>query len=99
MFLLKLVLKIIVLPLMLAVTLLQWAGVFLVGFSAVIFNLFAGLCFMVAVLSCLMGIANGATAFSTLIMGFVIFMIPHIGEAVVTVIAVFNSGLRDFLRS
>ena len=43
MVLLRLILKILVLPLIVAVTLIQWVGIFLTQFSTVIFNLLAGL--------------------------------------------------------
>ena len=46
MVLLRLILKMLALPLIAAVTLLQWAGIFLTQFSSVIFNLLAGLMFL-----------------------------------------------------
>ena len=39
MFVLKLILKVIAFPVMLIVTILQWFGAFLVGFSAAVFNI------------------------------------------------------------
>ena len=52
MFLLRLLLKLILMPVMLAVTLLQWIGIFLTGFSSVIFYILSGIVFLTAVLSC-----------------------------------------------
>ena len=49
MFLIKLLLKLLVLPIIAAVTLIQWVGIFLTQFSTVIFNLLAGLIFLIAV--------------------------------------------------
>ncbi len=99
MILIKILLKIAVLPLILVVTLVQWAGVFLISFSSIIFYLFAGLCFMVSVLSYLMKISTGAEAIRMLIVGFVVFLIPHIGEWIVIRIGAINYGLRNFMRS
>ncbi len=99
MWLIKFPFKVVAMPLMIAVTLIQWVGLFLIGFSSVIFNLFAGLCFMVSVLSYLMQISTGAEAIRMMIVGFVVFLIPHIGEWIVTRIAAINYGLRDFIRS
>ncbi len=99
MILIKLLLKIAVLPLVLVVTLVQWAGLFLIGFSAVLFNLFAGLCFLLSILGYLMQVSTGAESIKILIMGFVVFLIPHIGEWIVIRISAINYGLRDFIKS
>lgn len=79
MWLLKLPFKIVAIPLMIATTLVQWVGVFLIRFSSVIFNLFAGLCFLLSICCYLMRISTGAEALKMLIMAFVVFLIPHIG--------------------
>lgn len=99
MFLIKALCKLAVLPLIPAIMLIRWAGIFLIGFSSVIFNLSAGLCFLLSVLSYLMQISTGAEALRMLIMGFVVFLIPHIGEWLVDRIACINHGLRNFIRS
>ena len=44
--LIKLIIKLLVLPLIVAVTLVQWVGIFFTQFSTVIFNLLAGLMFL-----------------------------------------------------
>ncbi len=99
MILIKLLLKIAVLPLVLVVTLVQWAGLFLIGFSVVFFNLFAELCFLLSILGYLMQVSTGAESIKILIMGFVVFLIPHIGEWIVIRISAINYGLRDFIKS
>ncbi len=99
MFLLKLPFKLIAIPLVMAATLIQWIGIFLVGFSSVIFNLFAGLAFMVAIFSYLMRISTGSEALKMLIMAFVVFMVPAIGEWLIERIMGINEGLKDFIRS
>lgn len=81
MVLLRLILKMLVLPLIAAVTLIQWAGIFLTQFSSVIFNLLAGLMFLLSVVGWLMGICTGAETMRMLAVGFVVFIIPHIAEA------------------
>ena len=72
---------------------------FLVGFSSAIFYLLAGLFLLVAVLSYLMGLSAGAEVVKMIIAGFVIFMIPVAGDAVVTAVTALNMGMRDFIRS
>ena len=99
MVLLRLILKMLALPLIAAVTLLQWAGIFLTQFSSVIFNLLAGLMFLLSVVGWLMGIITGTETMRMLAVGFVVFIIPHIAEWLIVRIAVINCNLRDFLTS
>ena len=99
MVLLRLILKMLALPLIAEVTLLQWAGIFLTQFSSVIFNLLAGLMFLLSVIGWLMGICTGAETIRMLAVGFVGFIIPHIAEWLIVRIAVINCNLRDFLKS
>lgn len=73
---LKLPFKLLALPVALAVTIAKWIGVFLAGFAGVLFYIFSGLCFVLAVLSCLMGISTGAEAIRMLAVGFVAFVLP-----------------------
>lgn len=99
MFLLKLFGKIAAIPIMLILTLAKWVGVFLIGFSSVVFNLLAGLLLLVATLSYLMGLGAGPDALRMILAGFVIFMVPVAGEAIVTAISAANAGLHDFILS
>ena len=99
MVLLRLILKMLALPLIAAVTLLQWAGILLTQFSSVIFNLLAGLMFLLSVVGWLMGIITGTETMRMLAVGFVVFIIPHIAEWLIVRIAVINCNLRDFLKS
>ncbi|MEF2738959.1 MAG: hypothetical protein U0O18_05140 [Clostridia bacterium] len=96
---LRLMLKILALPLIAAVTLIQWAGIFLTQFSSVIFNLLAGLIFLLSVVGWLMGICTGAETMRMLAVGFVVFIIPHIAEWLIVRIAVINCNLRGFIKS
>ena len=99
MVLLRLILKMLALPLIAAVTLIQWAGIFLTQFSSVIFNLLAGLMFLLSVVGWLMGIITGTETMRMLAVGFVVFIIPHIAEWLIVRIAVINCNLRNFLKS
>ncbi len=99
MFVLKLLLKVLAFPVMLIVTFLQWFGVFLVGFSSAVFNILAGLFLLVAGSSYFLGLASGPDALKMLAAGFVIFMIPIIGDWIVTAVTSVNIGLRSFIRS
>lgn len=58
--LIKLIIKLLVLPLIVAVTLIQWVGIFFTQFSTVIFNLLAGLMFLITIAGWMFGISAGA---------------------------------------
>jgi len=92
-------LKLMMLPVMLLVTLILWIGIFLTSFSGIILYLFSGFCFLLAAACYLMGICSGAEAVRTLMVGFAAFVLPHFAEWALTGIAAINAGLCDFLRS
>ena len=58
--LIKLIFKLLVLPLIVAVTLIQWVGIFFTQFSTAIFNLLAGLMFLITIAGWMFGISAGA---------------------------------------
>ena len=92
-------LKIALLPVIVAVTVIQWFFIFLIGFSSVVFNMLAGLFLLTAVLSYLMGISDGKEAVGMIATGFVIFMVPVIGDWIVSAITAASAILHDFIRS
>lgn len=97
--LLRIIGKILVFPVMLIVIVIQWLFIFLISFSSFIFNLLAGLFLLVAVLSLIFGVATWPEALRTGLAGFIVFMIPVIGEGITAIIAVFRKELSDFIRS
>ena len=97
--LIKIFFKLLVLPLIAAVTLIQWVGIFLTQLSTVIFNLLAGLMFLIVVAGFLFGVGTGAEILQMLTVAFVVFIIPHIAEWLIIRIAAINNGLREFIKS
>lgn len=95
----RFLLKMLVFPIMLIVTLIQWFGAFIIGFSSAVFNVLAGLFLLVAVLSYLVGLSAGAETLKMIVAGFIVFMIPVAGEWIVTVITALNMVMRNFIRS
>lgn len=83
MFLLKLLLKVFVLPLIALLALIQWIGIFVTSFTEVFMNILAGIFFLMAVASYIMGISNGNEAIQILCIGFVIFILPYIAVWIV----------------
>ena len=97
--LIKIFFKLLVLPIIVAVTLIQWVGIFLTQFSTVIFNLLAGLMFLIAVAGFMFGIGTGAEMLQMLTVAFVVFIIPRIAEWLIIRITAINYGLREFIKS
>lgn len=97
--LIKIFFKLLVLPLIAAVTLIQWGSIFLTQFSTVIFNLLAGLMFLIAVAGWMFGIGTGSETLQMLTVAFAVFIIPHIAEWLIIRIAAINYGLREFIKS
>lgn len=96
---LKLPFKLVALPVALAVTIAKWVGVFLTSFAGVLFYIFSGLCFVLAVLSYLMGISTGAEAIRMLVVGFVAFVLPFAAGWVIGVVDALSDSLWDFIKS
>ena len=92
-------LKIALLPVIAALTVLQWFFIFLFGFSSVVFDMLAGLFLLTAVLSYLMGIFGEKEALGMVAVGFAVFMIQVIGTWIVMYITVMNMDMRDFIGS
>lgn len=97
--LIKMLFKILALPLMLAVTIIQWLGIFFTSFSAIIFNLLAGLIFLITVIGFVFGVTAGAEAIKMLAVSFAVFIIPHIAEWLIVRVVAINFGLREFIKS
>lgn len=57
--LIKAFFKLLALPLVVVVTIIQWVGIFCTKLLAVLFNLLAGLIFLVTIAGYLMGVAAG----------------------------------------
>ena len=97
--LIKIFFKLLVLPIIAAFTLIQWVGIFLTQFSTVIFNLLAGLMFLIAVAGFMFGIGTGTETLQMLTVAFVVFIIPRIAEWLIIRITAINYGLREFIKS
>jgi hypothetical protein len=99
MLLLKLLLKAVLLPVILALTILEWVGVFLTSFGSVILFILSGIVFLIAILSWTLQIAPVEEIFMMLTIAFAVFMMPHVGEWLVGRIAALNVMLKSFIRA
>ncbi len=80
MIILKLFVKIVFLPVILAVLLIQWIGIFLNSISGVVMGILSFIFVMTGIACLLFGLASGSEALKMIIASFVIFLIPHIGN-------------------
>ena len=94
----RFMLKVVLLPVLLIVTLAEWIGIFLTSFASVLFYLFAGLSFILAVFSCLAGISTGPEALRMLAIGFISFILPHLAAWVIGGIGALKDRLNGFFR-
>ena len=95
----KLILKALTLPLIAAVTLFQWIGIFLTGLAGGILNILAFLFALVAGAAFLMGLASGSEVLKLLAVGFVLFILPVLAERIIIGITALRCNLADFIRS
>ena len=96
---LKVIAKLLLLPVVIALTIIQWAGIFLNSSSGVILGILAFIFALTGIASLAFGLASGPEALKMIAAGFVIFMVPVIGEWFVGMITAANTGLRNFIRS
>ena len=95
----KLILKALTLPLIAAVTLVQWIGIFMTGVAGGVLNILAFLFALVAGAAFLLGLASGPEVLKLLVVGFVLFILPVIAERIIIGITALRCNLADFIRS
>ena len=99
MVILKVIVKIILLPVLIAAILLQWIGIFLNGISGVAAGILAVLFVLTGTASLIFGLASGPEFLKMMIAAFVIFLIPHIGNWLIERIVLLRCLIGDFIRS
>ena len=99
MIILKIIAKILLIPVVIVLTLIQWAGIFLNSISGVLLGILAFIFALTGIASLAFGLASGPEAFKMIAAGFVIFMVPVIGDWIVSAITAASAILHDFIRS
>ena len=99
MIVLKIIAKILLTPVVIVLTLVQWAGIFLNSISGVILEILAFIFALTGIASLAFGLASGQEALKMIAVGFVIFMISVIGGWFVALITAAKTSLHDFIRS
>ena len=99
MLILKVIAKLVLLPVLIVTVLIQWIGIFLTGLAGGILNVLAFLFALVAGAAFLMGLASGPEALKMLVVGFVLFILPVIAERIIIGITAIRCNLAEFIRS
>ena len=84
---LRRLMKLPLLPVIAVLTVAEWGASFLVGLSGWIFTAVAGITFLTAALSYLMGLSDGPEALRMLGSAFLFWSLPHIGNALIAMAA------------
>ena len=96
---LKIIAKVLLLPVIVVLTAIQWIGIFLNSISGVILGILAFIFALTGIASLVFGLASGPEALKMIAAGFVIFMIPVAGEWILTMIEALHTALCDYIRS
>lgn len=95
----KIIAKILLLPVVAVLTIIQWAGIFLNSISGVILGVLAFIFTLTGIASLMLGLASVQEGVRLFIVAFVIFVIPHIGDWLIVRIIHLRCVLGDFIRS
>ena len=79
--------------------LIEWIGIFLITPLSALFNLLSWGMLIIAILSYLMGLEDGAETIRLIQSAFIVFVIPHVGELLITIVALINILIVRFIMS
>lgn len=99
MIILKLIAKIVVLPVMVLVLIAQWIGLFFTGIASVVLGILSTLFWGFALVGLMFGAITGHEAVEMMTIAFVVFIIPQICGWMINVLGTFRLVLGDFIRS
>ena len=96
---LRIIAKILLFPVVGALMLIQWVGIFLNSISGVLLGILAFIFALTGAASLTFGLASGPEALKMIVAGFMIFMIPAVGEWVLTIIMAIRIWVCTFFRA
>jgi len=96
---LKLICKLLLIPAVLPLMLLQWVLTFLCGFSSIVFNILSGIVFTVALLALVFGLATGTEALRIFLISFTLYILPVIGNTVAKWSICLRTTVTNFIKS
>ena len=96
---LRIIAKILLFPVVIVLTLIQWIGGFLNSISRALFGILSFIFALTGIASLAFGLASGLEALKMIITGFVVFMVPITGEWFLIKIETVKMGLCSFIKS
>ena len=96
---LKVFCKLILIPLVLPLALLQWGLTFLCGFSAIICYILSGIVFAIALLALVLGLATGTEALHIFLISFALYIIPVIGNTITKWSIGLKTAIGNYIKS
>ena len=94
----KLLLRLLVLPAVFILTILEWIGTYILNFSEMFCRLITGLTAILAVVAYWIGVASIDQTVNVLIAGFIFYLLQRIGRTIVTGIALLHVALANVIR-
>ena len=92
----RFILKIMLLPIKVALTIIRLFAEFLAGISAVIFRRIAGIFLLTALLSCGFGLESSGECLQMVLAGFLFYLLPCTVEMVIAGIVLLEEWIRSF---
>lgn len=92
-------LKLLILPLVAILTVLEWMGIFITQFMGMLFQVLAGAIFLLGLACWVTGLESGSGVMNIMSISFTFYVLPIIAEQLVVGIALANQTLKDWLRA
>ena len=84
-------------PMVLVLTILEWCGSYIVCFAGMLCKLLAGIIFVLSVTAYLMGMASDKQIVTSLLTGFVVFILPKVVGIMVGGVTLLNAAIMNLL--
>lgn len=92
-------LKLLILPVIAFLTILEWVGIFLTQFTGMLFQVLSGAIFLLGLACWITGLESGSGVIQILSISFGFYVLPMTGEQLVVGIALANRPLKNLLRA
>lgn len=90
--------RLIVLPAVFVLTILEWIGTYILNFSEIFCRLITGISAILAVAAYWIGVASIEQAANVLIAGLAFYLLQRIGRTIVTGIALLHAALANVIK-
>lgn len=92
-------LKLLILPLVAILTVLEWMGIFITQFMGMLFQVLAGAIFLLGLACWVTGLESGSGVMNIMAISFAFYVLPMIAEQLVKGIVLVNHALKGRLQA